>query len=168
VKTGARDFEGALAEFEWALRIVPGFPKYVLSRARALEQLDRDEDALAGYRKAASLLAKDGSGNEAVRAFHAGLRVQAHAGAAFLLAKAKRWEEAAREFGRARACAPDDPFLAVSHAEALEASGSKAQALEAFEEALRGLDSLDTPGDADLARKAFAMKKAREGLERLK
>jgi tetratricopeptide (TPR) repeat protein len=111
----------ALAHFERALAMAPGFSKAAHSRAVALEQLGREEDALSAYRKTVA----DTPSN-----------LGAHQGLNQLLYRLKRDSEFLRSYDEAAGLLPNVPHFAIAKAEFLSRVGKAAEAASLYDRAL--------------------------------
>jgi tetratricopeptide (TPR) repeat protein len=114
--------QAALAHFEGALALEPGFAEAAHSRAIALQGLGRDEEALAGLRQ----VVKD---NPAA--------LMAHDTLNHLLYRLKRDDEFLRSYDDAAAKFPATPHFALAKAAHLVRSERHAEALELYEYALK-------------------------------
>ena len=112
----------ALACFERAIALQPGYVEAIHGRAIALEVLNREEDALAGFR----LVVKN---NPAHLAAHYNLNQ--------LLYRLKRDDEFLRSYDEAAARFPGAPDFALAKASFLVRSERPAEALELYERALK-------------------------------
>jgi tetratricopeptide (TPR) repeat protein len=114
--------ESALACFERAIALKPGYVEAVHARAIALEVLNREEDALAGFR----LMVKNNPNHLA-----------AHYSLNQLLYRLRRDDEFLRSCDDAMAAFPGIPDFALAKASFLVRSERPAEALELYEQALK-------------------------------
>jgi len=149
---GIRQPARALAQMDAALAGSPGHPELLLTRARALAALGRPE-ALAVFSEALkSARARQGAGEHLVFAAEApALRaiVSSRLGGDSKLSTARygralaqrlsdegQWPAARAEWDRALAEGPLDAAGHFAHAQALEATGERGRALEAYGQAV--------------------------------
>jgi tetratricopeptide (TPR) repeat protein len=149
---GIRQPARALAQIDAALAGSPGNPELLLTRARALATLGRPE-ALAAFSEALkSAQARQSAGEHLVFTDEApALRaiVSSRLGAEAVLSTARyrralaqrlgdegQWPAALAEWERARAEGPLDAAGHFAHAQALEATGERERALEAYRQAV--------------------------------
>jgi tetratricopeptide (TPR) repeat protein len=149
---GIRQPARALAQIDAALAGSPGNPELLLTRARALVTLGRPE-ALAAFSEALkSAQARQSAGERLVFTDEApALRaiVSSRLGAEAVLSTARyrralaqrlgdegQWPAALAEWERARAEGPLDAAGHFAHAQALEATGERERALEAYRQAV--------------------------------
>ncbi|MHC5036686.1 MAG: tetratricopeptide repeat protein [Planctomycetota bacterium] len=167
-KAGEGDRTGALASLEGAIRAHPDFPLYHIGRGRILALLERRGEALKSFREALRLLEAAGLGTgslaEARRAFWS----DASRGLAELEGKEGRWAEAAAALEKAARVVPGDAFLQLDLGQAWEKAGKGEAARKGFTRALELFRGMQPSDDLLLARKAFGIKQAEEGLQRLK
>ncbi|MCU0722305.1 MAG: tetratricopeptide repeat protein, partial [Planctomycetes bacterium] len=162
------DLEGAAADLEVATQAFPAFGPYHAARGAVLAKAGRDAEALACFRRAAAQASGAKGPDGRLGAADAALLLAASRQAAALLEKGARPGDAADELAKAAAALPDDPWLALDLAQAQEKAGRRAEAREAFARAKALLEALAPGGEADEARRAYALRQAKEGMERLK
>ncbi|MHC4599036.1 MAG: tetratricopeptide repeat protein [Planctomycetota bacterium] len=166
-KASEGDGEGALADFDRCIELRPNFPLYHLDRGRVLHDLGRREEALRGIREAIRILeTMEGEGGSAAR-FQRALLAEALGEAGRILTELERWEEAAAEFGRAVQGAPEDSFLRLEWAGALEKAGKGGEAKAQYSKALEGFKALRPGSEAEKDRVTKGIGAAEAGLARL-
>jgi Tfp pilus assembly protein PilF len=146
------DLDAALAQVDAGLRAEPDSSELLLLRARLLAA-QGDPAALQGYRAAlGSAEERARRGDAALPSAASGARMRVIARAALAdagegvvryrralaeyLGDRKLWDQAAREWDRVCAAAPDDARAHYARALALRNSGAEADALEAFRRAV--------------------------------
>ncbi|GEM_PF-2914076 len=164
-KAKAGDFEEAVEAFGRALDAQPGAPLYLVGRGKAREALGEKEKALEDFRKAAGKIVDADGGRP--KGFRGLLLQQAYLGRARILESQERLGDAATVLEKAAALTPGDPFVLLELAGAREKAEEKDAARHAYARALERLEAWKPETDEELARKAFALRKAREGLQRL-
>ncbi len=172
-----QDPKAALSHFDRTLERQPGYLSALVGRGRALQELERDEEAIAAFDAA---LALDRSLTDLPRQIDV-LRfrlAEREIAAARQAARANDVAEARRSYGRAIANSPDSAFLyrelATLERQAGEADASlehfrKALELDAFDAASLGQigEILEERGDLDGALKAYSDALALEPNQRL-
>lgn len=139
----------ALSHFDRALERQPTYVSALLGRGRALQALERDEDAIAAYQAA---LAQDAGLSDVARQidllrFRGAERQIAEARQA---ARANQIEEARRAYARAIVNSPDSAFLYRELAVLERQAGEGDAALEHFRRAAE-LDSSDAAAVGQIA-----------------
>jgi len=176
---GIRQPARALAQTDAALARSPGHPELFLTRARALAALGRPE-ALAAFSEALqSAQARQSAGERLVFAAETpALRaiVSSRLGLDSKLSTARyrralaqrlsdegRWPAARAEWDRALAEGPLDAAGHFAHAQALEATGERARALEAYGQAV-ALDARAVTYRVRLAERLWEAEQYMQGL----
>jgi len=159
----------ALAAFDAALKLAPGLPFADANRAGVLAHLKRDDDAVAGYRRALAknplhmaahqelnaLLYRNGRDAEFLSSFDAaeaslGPTPALWIGKGAFLNRAERFDEARELFAHATKAQPDNPEALNGLALAAAGLGRLDDAATAYERALT-LRPQDVPAKVNLA-----------------
>lgn len=173
-----KDLKSALSHFDKALERQPTYVSALVGRGRALQGLERDEEAIAAYQAA---LSQDASLTDLARQidllrFRGAERQIAHARQA---ARANQIDDARRAYAQAILTSPDSAFLYRELAVLERQAGEPDAALDHFRKTVE-LDSsdaaaigqiaeiLEAKGDLEAALKAYGEALALEPSDRLR